>query len=78
MQNKQTWVKTSLGDTTKIHLKEWLKNQKRPNHVFVIYFKCFHNYKLLFFDVYQFHALICGLKFILDQKLKNILKNIIN
>jgi hypothetical protein len=27
-------------------------------------FKCFHNYKLLFFHVYQFQALIYNLKFI--------------
>jgi len=33
-----------------------------------IYFKCFHNYKFLFVHVYQLHALIYGLNFILEFK----------
>jgi hypothetical protein len=27
-------VNPSLGGTTRNHLKEWLKNQKHPNHFF--------------------------------------------
>ncbi len=71
MQNKQTWAKTSLGDTTKNHLKEWLKNQKQPNHFFVVYFKCFHNYKLFFSHVYQFACTNIWLEVYFGLKIRN-------
>jgi hypothetical protein len=42
------------------------------------YIKCFHNYEL-FFHVYQLHALIYGLKFILEfKKLEIAKKNMLN
>jgi len=28
------WRNPSLGGTTRNHLKEWLRNQKQPNHFF--------------------------------------------
>jgi hypothetical protein len=35
--------------TTRIHLKEWLKNQKQPNHYFGPFlFNCFHNHNYYF------------------------------
>jgi hypothetical protein len=40
------------------------------------YFKCFYNYTLLFFHVYQLHALIYGLKFILELKKLEIVKKL--
>jgi hypothetical protein len=59
------WVNPSLGGTTNNHVNEWLRNQKQPNHFYGPFFvKCFHNYKLLFFHVYQLYVLINGLKFI--------------
>ncbi len=40
-----------------------------------LYFK-FHNYKILFSHVYQLQALIYGLKFILELKNSEIVKNL--
>ncbi len=38
-------VNPSLGGPTRNHLKEWLMNQKQPNHFFwALFVKCFHNY----------------------------------
>jgi hypothetical protein len=31
---------------------------------YALFVKCFHNYKLSFFHIYQMYALIYGLKFI--------------
>jgi hypothetical protein len=28
------WANPSLGGTTRNHIKEWLRNQKQPNHFF--------------------------------------------
>jgi hypothetical protein len=38
------------------------------SHSWAFYFKCFHNYNFFSPHVYQFHALIYGLKFILELK----------
>ncbi len=69
-----TWAKTSLSGTTRNNLKEWLRNQNRPNHsprpitlnvlTTIIFFP----------HVYQLHALIYGLKFILELKNWKLLK----
>jgi len=56
-------VKVSLGGTTSRNEKG-IKNGKIIFLTF--YFKCFHNYKLFFSHFYQLHALIYGLKFILE------------
>jgi hypothetical protein len=32
--DNQSKVNSSLGGITRSHLKEWLKNQKQPNHFF--------------------------------------------
>ncbi len=71
------WAKTSFCSTTKNHFKEWIMNQKRPNHfprpfiflkITTIYF---------FSHVYQLHALlIYGSKFILELYFLEIVKNV--
>jgi hypothetical protein len=55
------------------------KEQKRTKSFsWAFYFKCVHNYKLFFPHVYQCHALIYGLKFILDFFVKLSKKLIFN
>ncbi len=42
------------------------------SNFWVLFFKCFHYYKLLIFHVYPLHALINGLKFFGNQKIWKI------
>jgi hypothetical protein len=71
------WANPSLGGTTRNHFKEWLKHKKTTKSIFYVFFvKCFHNYKLLFFHVYQFHVIIYGFKLILTFKKLNLKKYI--
>jgi len=56
-----------------------VKEQKTTKSFFwALFVKCFHNYKLLFFHVYQLYVLIYGLKFIWEflklEKKKSLLK----
>jgi hypothetical protein len=62
-------VKASMGGTTSNHLKEWLRNQKWPNHFpepFTLIFFATINYKIS--HDYQLQALIYNLNFILEFK----------
>jgi hypothetical protein len=44
---------STLGGTTRNHLKELVKESKTTNLFFLAFFlKCFLNYKLLFFHVF--------------------------
>ncbi len=60
------------------HWKLLLKMVNEPkitkSFSWALYFKCFHNYELLIFHVYQLHALIYGLKFIFEVKNWKLLK----
>jgi hypothetical protein len=60
--NEHIWVNSSLGGTFKNQLKEWLRNQKQPNHFFGPFL--LNVFTIFFFHVYQIHGLIYGLKFI--------------
>jgi hypothetical protein len=66
-----TWVKPSLGGTTRNDLKE---PKTTKSFFWALFVKCFHIYKLLLFHVYHFHALIYGLKFIWELKKLEFLK----
>jgi hypothetical protein len=46
------------------NLKNGLKTKNSQIIFWAFFIKCLHNYNFLFFHVYQFHALIYGLKFI--------------
>jgi hypothetical protein len=71
------WAKASLGGTTRNHFKEWLRNRKMAKSFsWALYFKCFHNYRLLFFHVYQLKIVIYSLKFILELKKKEIVEKL--
>jgi hypothetical protein len=66
---KYYWAKAYLGGTTRNRLKEWLRNQKWPNH----FPRPFPNLSVFitiiyFFHVYQLQALMYNLKFILEFK----------
>jgi len=65
-------VKTSLGGTIQNHLKEWLRNQKRP----ILFPRPFtlKVFTIIYIYVYQLHALLYGLKFILELKELEIVK----
>ncbi len=57
-----------LGWTIRNHLKEWLRNQKCTNHYHGPFTLNVFTTIYIFFHVYQLHALIYGLKFILESK----------
>ncbi len=64
----------SLGATTGNHFKEWLRNQKQPNHFLGPFSLNVFTTMNFFFHVYQLHALIYGLKFIWElKKLENFI-----
>jgi hypothetical protein len=70
-------VKASLGGTTRNHLKEQLRNQKWPNHFLGPFtLNVFTTICIFFPHVYPSHALIYGLKFILEFKKLEIVKSL--
>jgi hypothetical protein len=74
---KPFWVNPSLGGTIKNHLKEWLGNQKWTNHFLGPFpLNVFKTINCFFSHVYLLHALIYGLKFILEQKKVKIVKKL--
>ncbi len=61
------WANPSLGVTIRNDFKEWLKNQKWPNHFLGPFFKKkFTTINYFSSYVYPLHALIYGLKVILE------------
>jgi hypothetical protein len=67
----------SSSGTTRIHLKEWLRNQKHPNCFPRPFTLNVFTTTIFFSNVYQLHALIYGLKFILGFKKLEIKKKIV-
>jgi hypothetical protein len=67
MESKR--VNPSLGGTIRKHFKEWLRNQKWPNH-FIEPFIYMFSQLYIYIHIYPLHASIYGLKFILELKVE--------
>ncbi len=76
LSDKGKKVKISLGDTTRNHHKEWGKNKKQPNHFFGSSTLNVFTTIIFLSHIYQLHALIYGLKFILELNVFEIKKKL--
>jgi hypothetical protein len=67
-EKKLVWANPLLGETTNNDFKEWLRKQNWSNHFPWLFPLNVFTTISFFPHVHTLHALIYGLKFILEQK----------